>query len=498
MRTYRLLSLPLIVLIFCFAVLPSSLAQESLPTIVKKIEPSIVVITTYDKEGKILGQGSGFFISKNGNVITNRHVLQGANRAEVKTPEGKLYSITRVLAEDKEGDLIRVSTRWDFLPDQPQEVYPILTDEDINRFDQPEIPKDWTFLDEVEIEVSPPTGPTLTTENEVYPVSISTSIPQVGERVIVVGAPLGLEKTVSDGIISAVRDIPSFGKIIQITAPISPGSSGSPVLNMKGEVIGVTTFLLVEGQNLNFAVPAERVAKLTPGKGQTLAEWQAGRTEEWLTSAEGLYYTGLIFLWAKNYEKALPYFQEAVKKNSRYAEAYFQIGYCNDNLERYNEAIEAYKQVIRINPDDAETHSNLGSVYYGLGRYDKAIEACKQAIRINSNLAPAHANLGLAYYNLERYNEAIEAYKQAIRINPDDAVTHSILGLVYYKLGRYDKGIEAYKQAIRIKPDDALVHYSLGLGYLSLGDMGSSLEQYKILKNLDKDLANELFNLIYK
>ena len=76
------------------------------------------------------------------------------------------------------------------------------------------------------------------------------------------GSPLGLENTVSDGIVSAIRDVPDFGKVIQITAPISPGSSGSPVLNMQGEVIGIASFQMVEGQNLNFAIPSEKIISL--------------------------------------------------------------------------------------------------------------------------------------------------------------------------------------------------------------------------------------------
>jgi hypothetical protein len=108
----------------------------------------------------------------------------------------------------------------------------------------------------------------------VRPLSMTISIPEVGERVAVIGSPLGLERTVSDGIVSAVREIPTFGNIYQITAPISPGSSGSPVVNMKGEIIGVATFQYAEGQNLNFAIPAQRITKLKTEKGKTLDQWK--------------------------------------------------------------------------------------------------------------------------------------------------------------------------------------------------------------------------------
>ena len=372
-----------------------------------------MIILTYDKDGEIIGQGSGFFISSDGNIITNRHVLADANRAEVKTADGKVYPITRIVAENKDADIVRAS-----------------------------------------VGVTPP----------VSTLSLSSSIPEVGGRIAVIGNPLGLEQTVSDGIVSAVREIPEFGKIYQITAPISPGSSGSPVVNMKGEVIGVATFQFVEGQNLNFAIPSEHISRLKAEKGKSLEEWAMENVEEWLTTAEGLYFSGLIFLWTDDYEKALPYFQNAVEKDPNYADAWFYIGYCNGELGRHTEEIEAYKQAIRIKPDYAEAHYNLGVVYGKLGRYTKEIEA----------------------------------YKQAIRIKPDDAEAHYNLGAAYVSLGRYYEASEAYKQAIRLKPDWADAHYCLGLTYWLLEDRDSALQEYRILKDLDEDLANQLFNLIYK
>jgi len=189
---------------------------ENLPLIIKRIEPSTVIIFAYNDKGEPLKLGSGFFISQTGDVITNYHVIQGANSAEIKTSDGKTYPVTYILAKDERNDIICLSV---------------------------DIPS-----------------------KHVYPLSLSKIIPEVGERIIVYGSPLGLENTVSDGIISAIRDIPDYGRIIQITAPISPGSSGSPVLNMNGEVIGIATFQMVEGQNLNFAIPSERIASLNLAK----------------------------------------------------------------------------------------------------------------------------------------------------------------------------------------------------------------------------------------
>jgi serine protease Do len=356
------------ILSLCFSLFTSSTAQtpdEQLPDIIKKIKPSVVTVLTYNAEGKLLNLGTGFFISPSGDIITNRHVILNADRAEIRTSQGKTYPITGVVAEDIESDLIRVST------DTPVK--------------------------------------------EIKPVQLSTTLPKVGERIIVIGNPLGLEHTVSDGIVSSIREVPGFGNVIQITAPISQGSSGSPVLNMKGEVIGVATFQIIEGQNINFAISSENIIKLKPGKPKTFTEWKNNITNaedlfDWLISLE-VFYTGLLFLLSNDYHKALSYFERVIEKNPNYADAYFCIGYCKSELGNYTEAIEAYKQAIRINPDYAEAYFNLGVNYDKLGRYTEAIETFKQAIRINPDDAEAYYSLGVVYGKLGRYAEEIEAYK---------------------------------------------------------------------------------------
>ena len=399
-------------------------STENLPSIIKRIGPSTVIIFTYNDKGEFLKLGSGFFISQNGDIITNYHVLQGASSAEVKTSDGKTYPIAYIVVEDEQSDIIRLSV---------------------------DIPSQY-----------------------VRPLSLNTTIPEVGERIIVYGSPLGLEKTVSDGIVSAIREIFDYGKLIQITAPISPGSSGSPVLNMNGEVIGIATFQFIEGQNLNFAIPSERIANLN-----LIEEEKTFTTKELFEQKEKdkkdsdyayeAYDKALYFMDKKEYGKALPYLEIVIKTDisSLKAWAYLAIGYCYEEFGTYTKAVEAFKQAIRIDPDDADAHYNLGVVYGKLGFHKDEIEAYKQAIRIDPNNAHARYN---SYYNL---------------------------GIAYGQLGFYNDAVEAFKQAIRIDPDDAKAHYNLGVTYILIGDRNSALNEYKILKELDIDLANKLFDLIY-
>jgi len=496
--------------------LPITKKQEDLPDIVKRVVQSTAVVVVYDSDGEELGQGSGFFIDRDGSLITNFHVMENATQAIVYTNDGNFYPISHVLAEDLDGDLILVSV------DVPQKA--------------------------------------------VVPLTLSHTIPELGESVVVIGSPQGLYQTVSDGIVSAVRDIPEFGKIIQMTAPISYGSSGSPVLNMKGDVIGVASFQMIEGQNLNFAIPSERITNLKIEERITLEDWQINRfVEEVFIIAEQYYSDGMTYYWLDDYESAIPFFQSAVISNPFFSKAYFCLGYCNSKIGKYadaieyyksaiyleyepdisyynmgiaygelgeyEKAIESYKEAIRLNPNDASAYNNMGIAYDDLGEYEKAIESYKEAIRLNPNDASAYYNMGNSFVNLGQYEKAIEYYTEAIRINPDYAVAYSNMGAAYGELSQYAKAIEYYTEAIRINPDYAVAysnmgaaygglgedkkaiesyneairinpeyakaHFGLGLTYHFMGNRGSAMEEYKILKGLDKDLANELFNLIF-
>jgi tetratricopeptide (TPR) repeat protein len=470
---------------------------------------------TYDEEGKALGQGSGFFISEDGDIITNRHVMQSAYHAEVKTADGKVYEAERIVAEDKESDLIRLSVN---IPGEATQV-----------------------------------------------LKVTEVAPEVGERVIVVGSPLGFEQTVSDGIVSAVREIEGFGPIIQITAPISLGSSGSPVVNMQGEVIGIATFQMIEGQNLNFAIPGQMITKLNPTDSLTLSEWSEAKFEDWLESSDRLYLWGLFSYWDEEYEEALGYLEKAIEKNPQDAEAHSLMGDCYCELGRWYEAIAAYQKATNINSEDASSYGSLGWAYGEVGLWNKSIEASQKALNIDPTLAWVYSNMGwaygvlgqhyqaietlkkavrldpdyaLAYYNLGwsyselglyseaikayeqairrdpscsdayfglgwiytdlgLYEDAIEAYKKAISINPDDAIAHQNLGWVYDQLGFWNEAIRAYKQAIRIDPNFAEAHCNLGLDYMVIGDRKSALEEYRILKDLDQKMAQNLFGFIY-
>lgn len=180
---------------------------------------AVLTIYCYNAGGELALQGSGFLISNDGVAVTNFHVLRGAYRAEAELGDTRLYQVLSIRAFDEKRDLVVLQ----------------LGREMGNGIEWP---------------IGLP-----------YLVMGSSSAVSVGDRVATVSSPEGFSNTVTDGLVSAVRKR-GDGDLIQISAPISPGSSGGPVFDMNGKVIAVTAAQYTEGQNLNFAIPIETVSEL--------------------------------------------------------------------------------------------------------------------------------------------------------------------------------------------------------------------------------------------
>ncbi len=167
--------------------------------------PAIVTIRTADS------LGTGFVVRADGWIATNLHVVVGGPRVKVTLRSERELDVVEVLAASPEHDLalIRVEARG--LPALA------LGDSDAMR---------------------------------------------PGDPVVAIGNPMGLEDTVSNGLVSARRKIEDGSEVLQISAPIAPGSSGGPIFNDRGEVIGIAVAVLEEGQNLNFGVPARYLAPM--------------------------------------------------------------------------------------------------------------------------------------------------------------------------------------------------------------------------------------------
>ncbi len=201
-------------------------AELDAATIYERVEDSVCLIQCYDTAGRRDSLGTGFILDLNGpKIVTNWHVLHGAARAEAKLSNGTVCSISGIVAAHEDQDIA---------------------------------------IAEV---ITPPSHGGLEGwhQTSLEPLRMATSAPRPGDQVFAVGNPRGLRHTLSDGLISGIRGY-GEGSRLQFTAPISPGSSGSPLLNSIGDVVGIVTSTLTNSQNLNFAAPIHQVENLEHGK----------------------------------------------------------------------------------------------------------------------------------------------------------------------------------------------------------------------------------------
>lgn len=432
--------------------------------IAQKTFPSVVVLIAEDRSGSYLG--SGFFVDSDV-VATNYHVIKGAAKITARRVDQKHVYHCSVVTFDDDKDLA---------------------------------------LLRVEGAIGHP-----------LPLA-KNNRDAVGDVVYVAGNPEGFEGTFSQGIISALRGSEYF----QITAPISHGSSGGPVLNNHGEVIGVAVGTIAEGQNLNFAIPISRLLAL-------IARWMILRSSP---------------------ASAMPR-DRSVNGKADPASAFVDDGSRLLSEQRYDEAATAFKNALRLNADDTRALLGLARVYEGLHKYQEAIDVYNDLIRTHPQEEDSYESLAMVLFSLERYNEALDIYRRAIKSNPkwisaylgaaavlefqwkieasaatdllgeaesiliaatrdsaDPPAAYEHLGDLYCDylkkcieaIAQYRKAIQQVDQTNPITAPLELgaLHHKMGTAYLTVGDRSSAIKEYKILKSIDRGRADQLFNEIYK
>jgi hypothetical protein len=292
-----------VITLFCF--IGSYFSQDASLIYKSTVNSTVTIITDNGS------QGSGFFIAPN-IIATNYHVIEGSSVADCYLNNSDIqYKIDGYLAVDKAVDLILLK---------------------VSGLDKPAI-------------------------------KFSTSLVSIGQKVFVIGSPKGLSASITDGIISGMRDFDGY-KLIQMSAPISPGSSGGPVLNQKGELIGISVLQYKEGQNLNFAIPMENLKILMDFK-RDFPMSLSKLSENQYTENKGLrigqhYAGGIIFYIDKTGQHGLVCSETDLFNSSGYS------------AFTYQEALLRCNQLVLNGFDD-----------WYLPTYDELIQ-----IRINKNSIP--------------------------------------------------------------------------------------------------------------
>lgn len=370
---------------------------------------------------KKIATGTGFLVSSDGKLITNHHVIENGAKVVAKAENGGTFPILGVLRDNIEDDLALLKIDGKKLP-----CLGLGTSEKI----------------------------------------------EVGARVAVVGSPLGLEGSLSEGIVSAIREFPGKVRLLQITAAISPGSSGSPVLNANGEVVGVAVSQAHEGQSLNFAVPVEAANHLLVRGGQTdLAEplSSLAKKKNLALSLDDIMQHAKWFgaVQRKELLEALTIIKELVARYPNNAELLANLGETYTDLTLYEDAVTAYQNAIKLAPSDTGLWLSLGQVYVKQGDAAAAMVVYQQAVRIWPECINAWQGLDWAYLSLGRDADAETAERQvqelkeraigvnerAVRVNPENVIAWQLLKSAYEEQGNLEGYIAFCKEAVRENPE---------------------------------------------
>ena len=396
----RMAAHKIILAIALTAWLPSMASAMTPSQVYESVKDSVVVVKAYDQKGKPVGHGSGVMLPS-GDIITNFHVTKVGVRYTVG--RGKQAAPATLKAGDPDKDLCLL------------------------------------------------TAPGLTAK----PARLGKAARlKVGDPVYAVGAPQGLELSLSEGIVSQLRGGPP--PIIQTTVAISPGSSGGGLFNAEGELVGITTFYLKDSQSLNFAVPVEWIGEVA---GRKILERHRGEAP-WATEP-GARPKGdredrsEALGKARDWPGLLAHSRQWTQAEAGNYFAWLRLGCAYGELGRYREAIEAFREVLRLKPDGAIAWYNLGTVYGKLGRYHEAIEANREALRLKPDYADAWNNLGVNYCAMGRYLEAIKALRESLRLKPDEAKVWGALAIAYAASGNRSAALEAVRELRRYDPKEA-------------------------------------------
>lgn len=390
--------------------------------IYEKVNDAVVIVLAYDVNGKLINQGSGVVIDEEGYMITNYHVMKNASKVNIVHSE-LLFENAELIGGDEESDILFIK----------------IPKSDLSVIETPE-------SDDVKI----------------------------GQKVYAIGSPLGYENTISDGIVSGYR---KFDKInlIQITASISPGISGGAVVNSKGELIGISTYTITEGQNINFAIPirdirdidikpfvykvTEPVAPIVK-KGETEKQIKTipKYSKTYNPKAVEYFNKGEELILKANSEKnkkdetsylkqAVDYFTKAIKYDDSFIEAYYKIGelygspFSLNDIEKSKKFFNKVEKLIENSMLDASYSKSNREMLVGIANFYQL-----QEVEIKNNSLKA----------AELYKKALEEQLPSVipfypNIKDDDI--YSSIVTTYRQLANYlaisEEKLSGYIESIK-------------------------------------------------
>lgn len=428
----------------------------------RSASPAVVKLIVRDSDKREIGIASGFVIGCEQpespvmrhhepfiwRIVTNYHVIYPAVSLDVRLDDGTVASAQEVLAEDDTTDLAVISI---VATHKPRSV-----------------------------------------------LALADATAPIGSKVYTIGSPRGMDNSLSDGLVSGYRACGRHLPWVQITAPISPGSSGGPLLSPDGLVLGVTTASLADAQNLNFAVPAQEVTRLLERNASSRPVWKGASIQETITRAAedalldfAMRYTTENLSVGDHEPKQSPqaFLESQIRSGDSLAMIVRAYGLRSEG--NTPEATAMFRGAAALAPD---RHTYLASFEVGVASQqiglpltanDKPFEFLSQAKELNSEFGPTYFYLTQCYVWREEYPEALLAADSLVRLMPRCYEGYQLRGEAWAQFGRLEKFEDDFKTACLLRPVDPLLLGRMADGYSKLNATDSAIQTYRRAIRLD-------------
>ena len=427
-------------------------AEFNLEAVAQQTQAAIVRLDVYDRAGNEIATGNGFFVSADGKLVTDYHLIEKAAHVLATPTSGEPFSIEGALGTDARNDLALLK---------------------------------------------------LTTSNQTFLVLGNTGTLVTGQRVAIVSSPLRTGRSGTEGmvlnkpllIVSADAPAPVEGMVlavrtlfgdtrrIQVSAIIDPRAGGSPVVDEHGVVIGVIRALVRDPRLLNYTIPVEAVSKLLTNASAKpiplLPRHKVGDNADNEVFLSPEWKRTVAARESGDWSAVLAAAQALVGRFPGYAEAHASVGLAYMELKSNDNAVAAYRHALQLDPDYAYAWVGLGVNYLAQGKADAAIAAYRQAIKMKPNSALPWGKLGEVYCQQEKYGDAIAAYQQMTQLDQDNPAGWANLGVSYEGQGKWREAIMAYRRAVELEPDYPFAWVRLGVTCGQSGRQEEALLAYR-------------------
>jgi tetratricopeptide (TPR) repeat protein len=281
-----------------------------------------------------------------------------------------------------------------------------------------------------------------------------------GARLFAMGANESGEITIAEGTVMAVRQLAGNQPVIVSTVSLPDGFCGGPLLDLNGQVVGLTVVL----ERSRVGIPVDAWKSLsTAGRITSFNDWTR---EDYFAGFEGAYLAGRILSLTEETANAQRYLEKAIQLKPGTIEAQALLADVYAKQRDFNAAVGAYQKVVGLDPNRTSAYLGLGEIYTRMQRWNDAANALEKAVALDGSQKEALFQLGSAYEELREFAKAADAYDRFLKLKPENAwMGYLRLGSCRMELQQYELAVVALEEAHKAQPSDIKVNYSLGQAY---------------------------------